>query len=260
MIDIKNTLFQTVKDKINRIRYQADDNTADFKIIILGIILDDLYDWGKYLELDEEKLNKIKKTRDSLLINNCVFLKNHIQDSNYVNVNTPQNNDTWKRVWDSPHVVKICSTVVPLVPTDCHAKPFTPDPNCSVSLTYFGTGEKIPAGPLGQPVVDFDTLTICEKMNIYINRDTGQMFALDPKTCDWIALKGEFVNTIEWKSILGTPKVFSDIKHQVNTDNSQLNVSLFEATQNPDGSWNYGSQSSDTPVTNELDDLDDVLS
>jgi hypothetical protein len=151
----------------------------------------------------------------------------------YVNVNTPQTNHTWKRVWDAPDIVTIESVEQELEST-VNAHPFTPDPTCPVSLTYFGTGETIPADRYGKPSVDFDTLTICEKMNIYINRETGQMFFLDPKTCTWKALKGEFASTIKWEDVDGKPEViYNGISHTVITDpqcpeNNRLNVSLTE--------------------------------
>lgn len=182
----------------------------------------------------------------------------------YVNVNTPQTNHTWKRVWDAPDVVTI-ESVEQELETTVNARPFTPDPTCPVSLTYFGTGETIPADRYGKPSVDFDALTICEKMNIYINRETGQMFFLDPKTCTWKALKGELASAVTWDSIVDAPKVYSTIEHAVDDCDNEFNVTLGEATRNPDGSWNYGSQTSAAPVTDSnIDpdvntDLNDIL-
>lgn len=146
----------------------------------------------------------------------------------YVNVNTPQNNDTWKRVWDAPDVIEVQQRFQPFVPSAVHAEPFTPDPTCPVSLTYYGEGENIPADNTGKPLVDFESLTICEKMNIYINRTTGQMFFLDPATCTWQTLKGEFASAIKWNSIVDAPKIYSQVEHRI-TDSDNLNVSLDEA-------------------------------
>jgi len=170
----------------------------------------------------------------------------------YVNVNTPQTNMTWKRVWDAPDLFPAnWDAISESGDSSLHPKPFTPDSTCPVSITYFGPGELISRGLDGKPSVDFDTLTICEKMNIYIDRELGTMFFLDPKTCTWQTLKGEFAKAVKWENIEGKPDVvYSGITHTVITDptcpeNNRLNVTLTET----------GVPSSDLTVTDSNPDI-----
>lgn len=265
MIDVKNTIFETIKDKIQKMRFLGQYDPITFKHILYLVLLDDIYDWSNYLDESQSIQKRLQELRTQFILDHGEFIVKMTSPNNfYVNVNTPQTNHTWKRVWDAPDVVTI-ESVEQELETTVNARPFTPDPTCPVSLTYFGTGETIPADRYGKPSVDFDTLTICEKMNIYINRETGQMFFLDPKTCTWKALKGELASAVTWDSIVDAPKVYSTIEHAVDDYDNEFNVTLGEATRNPDGSWNYGSQTSATPVTDSnVDpdvntDLNDIL-
>ena len=265
MIDVKNTIFETIKDKIQKMRFLGQYDPITFKHILYLVLLDDIYDWSNYLDESQSIQKRLQELRTQFILDHGEFVVKMTSPNNfYVNVNTPQTNHTWKRVWYAPDIVTIESVEQELEST-VNAHPFTPDPTCPVSLTYFGTGETIPADRYGKPSVDFDTLTICEKMNIYINRETGQMFFLDPQTCTWKALKGELASAVTWDSIVGAPKVYSNIEHSVDDCDNELNVTLGEATRNSDGSWNYGSQTSATPVTDsnvdpdQNTDLNDIL-
>lgn len=266
MIDIKATIFETIKDRFKKLRFLGQDNPKAFKKILYLIVLDDIYDWSNYLDDAQWVQKKLQSLRSDFVLKNKEFIVKTTSPNNYyVNVNTPQTNSTWKRVWDSPNLVNADWTEISQTTGSIVAKPFTPDPTCPVSLTYFGTGETIPADRYGKPSVDFDALTICEKMNIYINRETGQIFFLDPKTCTWKPLKGELASAVTWDSIVDAPKVYSTIEHAVDDCDNEFNVTLGEATRNTDGSWNYGSQTSATPVTDSnVDpdvntDLNDIL-
>ena len=265
MIDVKQTLFETIKDKFFKMRFLGQFDSLTFKHILYLIVLDDLYDWSNYLDEKQLIQKRLQELRTRFILNHGEFIVKMASPNNfYVNVNTPQTNLTWRRVWDDPEAVTI-NSVSQTIDTTVNAIPFTPDPTCPVSLTYFGTGELIPADAQGKPSVDFDTLTICEKMNIYINRETGQMFFLDPQTCTWKTLKGEFASTVTWDSIIGAPKIYSNIEHSVDDQENEFNVTLGEAIRNSDGSWNYGNQTSITPVTDsntdpdQNTDLNDIL-
>ena len=270
MIDVKNTIFETIKDKIQKMRFLGQYDPITFKHILYLVLLDDIYDWSNYLDESQSIQKRLQELRTQFILDHGEFIVKMTSPNNfYVNVNTPQTNHTWKRVWDAPDVVTI-ESVEQELETTVNARPFTPDPTCPVSLTYFGTGETIPADRYGKPSVNFDTLTICEKMNIYINRDTGKMFFLDPQTCTWKALKGEFASQVTWDSIVDAPEIIGGINHTITgevgeTDN-QLNVSLTKAEYNKNtGEWSYGDLTSDIKVTDSNpepeynQDLNDIL-
>lgn len=262
MIDVKATILETIKDKFNRLRFLGDNDPKGLKKILALIVLDDLYEWSDYLDAPQAVQKKIQEMRTNYILCQRDFKIEHTpQEGYYINVNTPQTNYTWKRVWDAPDLFPAdWDEISVVVGSDLHPRPFTPDPTCPVSLTYFGEGERIPADILGKPLVDFDTLTICEKMNIYINRKTGQMFFLDPDTCTWKALKGELAAAVNWEDIQGAPDIYSSIEHTVVGDDEEktFDVTLDKATRDEMGNWNYGHQTSSHPVTVESD-LSDVL-
>lgn len=173
MIDVKNTIIETIKDKLQKMRFLGQYDPITFKHILYLIVLDDIYDWSSYLDENQAIQKRLQELRTQFILNHGEFIiqttsPNHF----YVNTNTPQTNDTWKRVWDAPDV-KIIESVSQIVP---ERKPWTPDPTCPVSIVYF-EGEDA-------PTIDVSTLTTCEKMNIYINRDNNTIWYLD-QNCVW---------------------------------------------------------------------------
>jgi len=50
MIDVKETILETIKDKIHKMRFLGQYDTKTFKHILYLIILDDIYDWSDYLD------------------------------------------------------------------------------------------------------------------------------------------------------------------------------------------------------------------
>ena len=50
MIDVKNTIFETIKDKIQKMRFLGQYDPIIFKHILYLVLLDDIYDWSNYLD------------------------------------------------------------------------------------------------------------------------------------------------------------------------------------------------------------------
>lgn len=108
MIDVKATILQTLIKQFNKLRKLAVNEPAAFKKILHLIILDDMYDWGVYLGVDDCELKELAEMRKDYILCNSLFkMQDSCRMNPYVNVNLPQNNDTWKRVWDAPDVLEI---------------------------------------------------------------------------------------------------------------------------------------------------------
>lgn len=108
MIDVNKTIYTSLIDKIQRLRYQAQDNPKDFKSILRLIILTDILEWSEGLDLPQALQEKLIQKQIDLILCNPAFKVQYTDTSTaYVNVNTAQTNSTWKRVWDAPHITKI---------------------------------------------------------------------------------------------------------------------------------------------------------
>lgn len=196
MINVKSTIFNTLKLAFDRMRLLGDNDTQLLKKIMFLIVLDDIYDWSDYLDENQSIQKRLQELRTNFILCNpefdvCRFPFNQ----SYINVNTPQTNNTWKRVWDSEHTVFV-DYAEKIIPTD-DPKPWTPDPSCAISTVYFGgEDDPIKANADGTPLVNVNDLTVCEKMNIYINRETGTMYYLTPD-CVWKAVSGQGVDEEE---------------------------------------------------------------
>lgn len=102
MVSINQTIFKSILKAIGELRYQAKDDPAVWKSLIELIIVDDMIEWASGLGESEEVLNKlINKRMQIILYNKGINPEYEDTSSAYVNVNTPQSNDTWKRVWDA---------------------------------------------------------------------------------------------------------------------------------------------------------------
>lgn len=104
MIDYAKTILSTIVDKINRLRYQAQDDSKAFKAVLQLIILDDMLEWAEQHE-SEQVLEKLYDLRHQFVMCSNIFNKEYSNPSTdpYINVNVPQTTDTWKRVWDSKY-------------------------------------------------------------------------------------------------------------------------------------------------------------
>jgi hypothetical protein len=49
MINVKNTIYSTIKDRVDKLRFLAVNDSKAFKKILYLIIMDDVYDWSNYL-------------------------------------------------------------------------------------------------------------------------------------------------------------------------------------------------------------------
>lgn len=108
MIDANKTIYASLIDKIQRLRYQAQDSPKDFKSILRAIILTDILEWSAGLDLPQSLQEKLKQKQIDLFLCDPAFKVQYADTSTaYVNVNTPQTNSTWKRVWDSPNVTEV---------------------------------------------------------------------------------------------------------------------------------------------------------
>lgn len=109
---INSTIYQSIIDNFGKLRYQAIDNPKAFKDILKVMMLDDIIEWsasvlGMSPDLREIQ-QKLKDLQTQFILCNSAFSKQYMDsETAYVNVNTPQSNDTWKRVWDSKKVLQL---------------------------------------------------------------------------------------------------------------------------------------------------------
>ena len=126
MVDIHSTIYTSLNNAFGKLRYQAKDDSKAFKAIIQAIMLDDMIEWAAGLAEPESVLQTLVDKRLDLIKCNSAFNIQY-QDSKpiYINVNIPQSNDTWKRVWDGKNVV-----MTDLIFTPCK------DDGCQDSTTW----------------------------------------------------------------------------------------------------------------------------
>ena len=96
----------------------------------------------------------------------------------YRNVNTPQSNDDWKRVWDAPVSTIISGKIKEITSLE----PWTPDPSCTPIVVYFDNYKSD-----GTPDLDVTKFTTCDKMNVYINRFDNSAYYLNYNG-EWIKI------------------------------------------------------------------------
>lgn len=105
MIDVKRTIFGNLKKGIDKLRLLGNNNTKLFKKILFLIVLDDIYDWSAYMDSSQHIQKRLQELRiNFIMCNRDLDICRFPPGREYVNVNTPQTNDTWKRVWDDPDV------------------------------------------------------------------------------------------------------------------------------------------------------------
>lgn len=227
MINVKDTIYSTIKDRVDKLRFLAVNDAKAFKKILYLIIMDDVYDWSSYIGGSQEVQDIIQHLRYDFIRHNEEFLiERDIDASMYVNVNTPQTNNTWKRVWDSPNVVLLeGNKFVSNTP-----QVFVPDPNCKVGMVFFPgyIREDLYVGIdiEGKPSIDLNELTTCEKMNIFINRDTGKMYYLD-ESCNWKPVTQQLMSKITLDDLaFQVPQGITHSFAPGGEDSALLNLSL----------------------------------
>lgn len=180
MINIKKSIFTSIKDKIGKLQKLADNNTIAFKKILYLIILDDLLDWAEYLDEAQDVQDKLKNLRISFTLNNkdaIIPIYDSCESRMYVNVNLPQTNNTWSRVFDEDPLVIGSADVYCFVedPSYVRQEVTLPYYKNNTLLIYLDADDKVTCSDLSQ-------LTVHEKMNYYLD-DKARQWVLDPKTC-----------------------------------------------------------------------------
>ena len=113
MINVKKTIYNNLNRGMDRLRLLADNNTKLFKKILSLIVLDDVYDWSEYLDDKQAIQKKLRELRTNfILCNQDLEVCRMPVGREYVNVNTPQSDDTWNRVWDNKDVVTVGEELV----------------------------------------------------------------------------------------------------------------------------------------------------
>lgn len=187
MINVKKTIYASIVNSFNRLMKLADNNPIAFKKILFLIILDDLFDWADYLDQPQSVQAKLKQLRYDFIDQNREFIKQYDvrEFDSYVNVNTPQTNSTWKRVYD---------TTVSDFDVDQVTKKNQFDPVPSVTPETFtfpytsDNGVFIESENITLTIDQINNLTDIEKMSYYVDPETDVAYKLDPVTCEWVRM------------------------------------------------------------------------
>lgn len=166
MINTRLSIFKTLEKLFKRLTKQADLNPEGFKTVLYAVILNDVKEWSEYFP--DENYKKIVTILNDYILCNKIFMIDRFIDSPdlYVNTNTPQDNTTWREI-------KNKKTLIPTVHENLS---WEIDPSCYPEIVYW------PGDPReGEYKIDITKLTTCQKMNIYIDRVTGQAWYL---TCE----------------------------------------------------------------------------
>lgn len=188
MINTRKTIFKTLSRRIRELTKHADYSPKNFKKIMIAVILNDLKEWSEYIPQDDP--NAIVRMLDNFLLCNG-FIIERMPSGNetaYINVNTPQTNATWQRVWDreSSHTWEPDKLEVACIPWEV-------DDTCEPQLIYFYTPDgETPKEHLQNVygVYGEKLKTVCDKMNIFIDRETGIAYYLTTD-CRWEVVSGE---------------------------------------------------------------------
>ena len=182
MIHTRKTIFKTLQKRIRELTKHANPAPKEFKKILLAVILNDLKEWSEYIPKDNPFV--IDEMLVELLRDNCFIIERvpDINQSSYVNVNTPQTNNTWQRIWDR----KSSKTGIPVKVENQESSTWEPDPNCEVKLVYFYPDNKTSVEYLTETYGEHGEKlkTICDKMNAFINRETNEGYYLTTD-CRW---------------------------------------------------------------------------
>lgn len=233
MIHTRLSIYQTLVSRITALRKRAEYDPKEFKKILFAVILNDLKEWSEYIPTKDG--SAIVAMLDEYLINNGFKIERlPVGQLDYVNVNTPQTNNTWARIWDRQNSVHETPQLVVVTPS---CTPWEEDPSCETKIVYFYPIEN---------ETDIETLkqlygeygeklkTVCEKMQIFVNRDTGRAYYLTTD-CVWKELGGdenmseeEIIQLIEGSKIKvshaeeGQDYIQLDIKHNDEEADGQI--------------------------------------
>lgn len=180
MLNIKRTLFNTIWNKIQNLRFLGQNNVQEFKSILSLIVVDDLYDWANYLGEPQSVQKFLKDWRVNHVLQNCFYSKDYSQEMFYTNVNIPQTDVTFRDVWDDQNVIYPQGSIP--APVSTCSEGWEPDPNYTPQLQYYyRTVTSIPL----PPDLDPNNLTIHERMDVYINKFDNTVWVIPDGECAW---------------------------------------------------------------------------
>lgn len=214
MINFHETVFQTIKDKIDKMRFVAKNDTKAFRSILNLIILNDVKEWAIYNNECKAKIDYLSKRIDEYILQHSEFIISRQPITSYTNVNTPQTILDWQRVWDNPEVVYNRETEIPV-----DSKPsFEIDPSYNPKFQYFDHLVN------GLPPYDLNLLTNEEKMDLYIDRSTGLVWYLD-EVGNWQLVR-QPEQEISWDDVQDKPTVYQGVTTEINNDvlNTELTI------------------------------------
>lgn len=184
MIDVRATILSTIVDKVDRLRKLADNNTLAFRKVLTAAIIGELVEWAEFIEDCDETKEKLKSLQIQYIQNNKEFLIKYCPNQLfYANVNIPQTNFSFRRVWDSQDL-KVISNVTETGGASEAPSSFTPDSDCRQQMIMLPTddiimGEKTPV------VLHWENLTICDMSKFYIDPNSRYIWYLDSTDCTW---------------------------------------------------------------------------
>ena len=235
MISVKETIYQNINYRIDRLRMLADNQPSIFKKLVYLVILDDLYDWAEYLDQPQSIQKKLQKLRQDFIYNNAEIKPKYDNSGKctYVNVNTPQTNSTWLSVWDQGYILLDPSSVTPEHTPVPHELPYIDDcGNLIIDVTYGNTPDKM-------VITIEDGLTEEQKMDYYIDK-YGRVWYYTDEEPHW-----------HQRAITLTDEDIQKISEQIGVPTT---VSISE-TGTDDNKWKFGVSSES--AEDELDIMDD---
>lgn len=226
MINTRVSIFKTLHKRIRELTKHGQLQSKDFKKIMMAVILNDMKEWSEYIP--QEDTDRIVELLNNIIISND-FIIDRIADDPmaYLNVNTPQTNTTWQRVWDrkSSQYAKperVDDTLVVCTPWEL-------DPSYQEQIIYFlsvdAQGNRISNreylemtyGVYGQKIK-----TIQRKMDIYIDRETGNAWYLDNNDCTWKTVGGSANVTEEDVNRIIDERKITHLKTELNAIRAEL--------------------------------------
>lgn len=183
MIDVKQTIRNTIVSQINEMRFHAHNDPKCWRKLMYLTMLDDLYDWSYYRDDKTEIQLKLKGLRTDFILNNPMFgiARNYCINS-YNNVNTPQTNEERWRLFDKNNVIYVTSGDMV---NKKESLAYTPNYKCVQEIVFLPNDklelQKNSDGVFEPTLKNGVTLTTCEKMNIYIDSETKEAFYLTPE-------------------------------------------------------------------------------
>lgn len=108
MINTRSSIFVSLMRLITELTKHGDANPIGFKHVLYAIILNDMREWSQYFPNIENR-EKLDQILENYILNHKEFQIERFVDQKdlYRNVNTPQDNTTWSRVYDNDYFVQI---------------------------------------------------------------------------------------------------------------------------------------------------------